>query len=69
MIRIKIVLNLAKLGDGLEESRTDMVGDNKTNKTKICKNTGKLKPSWAFVETNNYKTIAKLSQCLNCQNG
>ena len=43
--------NLAKLGDGLDESRTVMVGE-KQNKRKLGKNRGKLKPSWAFVETN-----------------
>ena len=40
--------NLAKLGDGLDESPTVMVGD---NITKLGKNRVILKPSWAFVET------------------
>ena len=39
--------NLAKLGSGLEESPTVMVGDNKN----LGKNRGILIPSWAFVVT------------------
>jgi hypothetical protein len=46
--------NIAKLGDGLDESPTVMVGDN--NKTRqLGKNRGILKPSWAFVETKSEK--------------
>ena len=43
--------NLAKLGDGLDESPTVMVGD-KTKK-QFGKNRDILKPRWAFVETKN----------------
>ena len=35
----------------LDESPTVMVGE-ATSKTKLGKNRGILKPSWAFVETN-----------------
>ena len=41
---------LAKLDDGLDESPTVMVGE---DINKLGKNRGILKPSWAFVETNN----------------
>lgn len=44
-------INQAKLGDGLDESPTVMVGDRKQKKNR-GKNRGILKPSWAFVETN-----------------
>ena len=43
-------LNLAKLGDGHDESPAVMVGD--YNK-KLGENRSILKPSWAFVETKN----------------
>ena len=45
-------LNLAKLGDGLDEILTVKFGEN--NK-KLIKNKGIIKPSWAFVETNIFK--------------
>jgi hypothetical protein len=46
--------NLAKLDVGLAESTTVMVVDKtKQKQKKTCKNRGILKPSWAFVETNN----------------
>jgi hypothetical protein len=50
-----IIINLAKLDDGLAESPTVMVVDkkNKRKKTIFVKNRGILKPSWAFVETKN----------------
>jgi hypothetical protein len=41
---------LAKLDNGLDESHTVMVGEDKTHK-KLGKNRGILKPSWPFVET------------------
>ena len=43
--------NLAKLGDGLDESPTVMVGEAATIR-QLGKNRGILNPSWAFVETN-----------------
>ena len=52
-------VNLAKLDDGLAESPTFYgCRQNKTKKKKPCENRGILKPSWAFVETNN-----KLVRC------
>ena len=46
-------INLAKLDDGLDKSPTVMVGEDNSNKTRqFDKNRGKLKPSWAFVDTN-----------------
>jgi hypothetical protein len=48
-------INLAKLDDGLAESPTVMVVDDKTKQKKTCENRGILKPSWAFVETNMNK--------------
>ena len=49
-------IHLAKLGDGPDESPTVMVRD-KTKTKKLGKNTGILKPSWAFVETKNAELI------------
>ena len=43
--------NLAKLGDGLDESATVMVRDKNNKKQQFGKNRGILKPSWPFVET------------------
>ena len=40
-----------KLGDGLNESPTVVVGGQQKQK-QLSKNRGILKPSWAFVETN-----------------
>ena len=48
---VRDIFNQAKLNDGLAESPTVMVGETKTTKNR--KNRGILKPSWAFVETNN----------------
>ena len=42
-------MNVAKLGDGLNENPTVMVGDNKTKQQNSVKSRGILKPSWAFV--------------------
>jgi hypothetical protein len=53
-ISISSLLYLAKLGDGLDESPTDMVGD-KTNK--LDKSRDILKHSWPFVETNTHILI------------
>ena len=41
---MKKISNLAKLGDGIDESPTVMVGDNNNNTA--------TKLDWAFVETN-----------------
>ena len=46
----KDIVDLDKLGSGLDESPTVMVVDNR--KQKLDKNKGILKRSWAFVETN-----------------
>ena len=43
--------NLAKLGDGLD---CYCYGWRQQNKKQLSKNRGILKPSWAFVETNNF---------------
>ena len=50
VVNFEKLQNLAKLGDGLDESPTVMVGEtNKTKqKRKLGKNRGILKPSWAF---------------------
>ena len=53
------IINLAKLDDGLDESPAVMFGED--NNKQLGKNRGILKPSWAFVETNNVGLIcAKL---------
>ena len=44
---LKNIHYLAKLGDGLDESPTVMVGEKRENRVI-------LKPSWAFVETKRY---------------
>ena len=54
-------INLAKLGDGLNESPTVMVGDKKQKTTVFGKNRGILKPSWTFVKTNKTKATRILS--------
>ena len=46
----KRVNNLAKLDDGLDESKPNCYGWRGQN-NKLGKNRGILKPSWAFVET------------------
>ena len=53
-------INLAKLDDGLDKSPTVMVGEDNSNKTRqFDKNRGKLKPSWAFVETKAFLILKK----------
>ena len=53
--------NLAKLGDGLDESPTVMVGDKTRQQNKTTWRI--LKPSWAFIETKNrYLIILKNSR-------
>ena len=56
--------NLAKLGDGLDESPTVMVGETTTTTRQLGKNRGILKPSWAFVKTKREKHIEKGEQPL-----
>ena len=46
----KYIFNLSKLGDGIDESPFVMVGD---KQKKLGENRGILKPSWAFVKTND----------------
>ena len=45
--------NLAKLGDGPDESPTVMVGQQTKQNRNLGKNRGILKPSWAVVETKS----------------
>ena len=49
--KIKCIVD--KLGDGLDESPTVMVGEAATTR-QLGKNRGILKPGWAFVETKSY---------------
>ena len=55
--------DLTQLDDGHDKSPTVMVGE-ATNKTKLGKNRGILKPSWAFVKTKREKHIEKGEQPL-----
>ena len=52
-----VIYNLAKLEDCLDESPTVMVGKQQNKTKNLGKNSGILKPSWAFVETNKPKYV------------
>ena len=64
--------NIAKIGDGHDESPTCMVGDNKTSTKQLSKIGGILKPSWASLRPKVSRKVQlskPLPKLLNVQSG